>query len=98
MSTPEQQEILEVENRYWAEMFHHLEELKKNKHFQELILKGYFQDKAVNGVSLLAQDHVVQAGKRGAVMEDLVAVSKLQDFFITVENLGSPTPDDEDEE
>lgn len=97
MSTPEQQEILEVENRYWTEMYHHLEELKKNKHFQELILKGYFQDKAINGVSLLAQDHVVQNGKRGVVMEDLVAVSKLQDFFITVENLGAPAPSEDEE-
>ncbi|OOE37255.1 hypothetical protein BZG00_15695, partial [Salinivibrio kushneri] len=91
------QEILEVENRYWTEMFHHLEELKKNKHFQALILKGYFQDKAVNGVSLLAQDHIVQNGKRSAVMEDLIAVSKLQDFFITVENLGSQAPDEDEE-
>ena len=47
--------------------------------------------------SLLAQDGVVQGGHRTAVMEDLIAISSLQDYFITIENLGN-TPDTEDEE
>lgn len=60
-------------------------------------MEGYFKDKAINGVSLLAQDAIIANGHRTAVMEDLIAISSLQDFFITIENLGT-TPPDEDEE
>lgn len=99
MSNLEDQQILEVENRYWADMWASLERLHENKDFQRLILEGYFKDKAVNGVSLLAQDHIIQNGRRTQVMEDLIAISKLEDFFITVQSLGSiPSDDDESEE
>lgn len=91
------QQILEVENSYWAEMWESLSRLKQNPDFQRLILNGYFKDKAINGVSLLAQDGIVQNGLRPAVMEDLVAISKLEDFFITVENLGTVAPDEEEQ-
>lgn len=99
MSNLEDQQILEVENQYWVDMWESLERLQKNKDFKRLILNGYFKDKAINGVSLLAQDAVIQNGMRSQVMEDLIAVSKLQDFFITVENLGTVPPEsDEDAE
>lgn len=99
MSNLEDQQILEVENQYWVDMWESLERLQKNKDFKRLILNGYFKDKAINGVSLLAQDAVIQNGMRSQVMEDLIAVSKLQDFFITVENLGTVPPEsDEDSE
>lgn len=99
MSNLEDQQILEVENRYWVEMWESLERLKRNKDFKRLILDGYFKDKAINGVSLLAQDYIIEKGLRTRVMEDLIAVSKLEDFFITVENLGTipAESDDEDE-
>jgi hypothetical protein len=99
MSNLEDQQILEVENHYWVEMWESLERLKRNKDFKRLILDGYFKDKAINGVSLLAQDYIIENGLRTRVMEDLVAVSKLEDFFITVENLGTipAESDDEDE-
>lgn len=98
MSNLEDQQILEVENQYWVDMWNSLNRLQDNKDFQRLILNGYFKDKAINGVSLLAQDNVIQNGLRPAVMEDLVAISKLEDFFITVENLGTIPPESEDGE
>jgi hypothetical protein len=99
MSNLEDQQILEVENRYWGDMWISLEKLKSNKDFQKVILEGYFKDKAVNGVSLLAQDAIVSGGLRTAVMEDLIAISSLEDFFITIENLGTiPSYDENDEE
>lgn len=95
MNTLNDQEILAVENQYWADMNASLERLKENKDFQRVILNGYFKDKAINGVSMLAQDHVISNGLRPRVMEELVAISNLEDFFITIENLGaSPTEDD----
>ena len=98
MSNLDEQNIIEVENYYWVDMWNSLQVLQDNKHFQKVILQGYFIDKAVNGVSLLAQDAVVENGKRSQVMEDLIAVSSLEDHFITIENLGNVPPEDEDEE
>lgn len=97
MSNLEDQQILEVENQYWADMWHALERLQENKDFQKVILEGYFKDKAINGVSMLAQDGVVQGGHRTAVMEDLIAISSLQDHFIMIENLGTIPAEDEEE-
>jgi hypothetical protein len=98
MSNLEDQKLLEVENQYWVDMWASLERLQKNKDFKRLILDGYFKDKAINGVSLLGQDAIVDSGMRPRVMEDLVAISKLEDFFITVENLGTVPPEEDEEE
>lgn len=98
MNNLSDQQILEVENQYWADMWTSLERLKENKDFQRVILEGYFKDKAVNGVSLLAQDAIVAGGHRTAVMEDLIAISSLEDFFVTIENLGTTHLDDEEDD
>lgn len=90
-------EILTIENQYWAELAMALERLKQNDDFKLVILDGYFKDKAINGVSLLATDYVRKNGLRGQIMEDMVAISALQDYFITIENLGTQ-PIDEDED
>lgn len=97
MNNLSDQKLIEIENQYWVDMWASLERLKDNKDFQRVILEGYFKDKAVNGVSLLAQDAIVQGGHRTAVMEDLIAISSLEDFFVTIENLGTiPSEDDDD--
>lgn len=98
MNTLNDQEIIATERQYWVDMKDALERLKENKDFQRVILQGYFKDKAINGVSMLAQDYVVDNGLRPRVMETLVAISNLEDFFITIENLGDTSQDSEDEE
>jgi hypothetical protein len=97
MNNLDEPQILEVENQYWVDMAASLERLHSNPDFLKVILIGYFQDKAINGVSLLAQDSVVESGRRSAVMEDLIAVSSLQDHFITIRNLGTVSVDDSEE-
>jgi len=91
------EQLVEVENQYWVDMHISLEKLKKNKDFKKVVLEGYFKDKAINGVSLLATDYVKQNGLRSDVMESLIAISNLEDYFITIDNLGSPTPMDDEE-
>lgn len=100
MNNLENQDILTVSNTSHAEMKEALLRLHSNKDFQKVILEGYFRDKAVDGVSLLATDYVVRNGLRSDVMEQLIAVSRLQDYFNTIINLGPATQDelDEDEE
>lgn len=91
-------EILRVENLYWSDMAQSLERLEKNEDFKRVILEGYFKDKAINGVSLLATDHVKRGGFRGDIMEQLVAISQLEDYFIMIKSLGTAPVESEEEE
>ena len=84
------------EYNYWVGMKQALERLENNPDFQKVILDGYFKDKAINGVGMLASGYIKKNGLRPDVMESLVAISQLQDFFITVKQLGTE-PEDEDE-
>ena len=97
----EEKDLLYVENQYWVSLYEALERLKNGNpqpdDFKKVILDGYFKDRAVNGVSLLATDHVRRNNLRAEVMEQLVAVSNLEDYFATITNLGT-IPDDDDEE
>lgn len=83
------------EYNYYVGLKQALERLETNPDFQKLILEAYFKDKAVNGVSILANPGVKRNGQRPEVMEDLVAISNLQHFFIEVKNLGYEPTEDE---
>lgn len=91
-------DLLTVENEYWVNLHEALERLEQNEDFKKVIREGYFKDKAVNGVSLLATDYVKQAGARGDIMEQLVAISQLEDYFNVIHNLGTIPADADNEE
>jgi len=86
-----------IENLYWVEMAMAAERLHNNEDFKKLVLEGYFKDKAINGVSMLATDYVRQNGVRGEIMESLVAISHFQDYLSTVKSMGTMPVDDEEE-
>ena len=86
------------EYNYWVGMKQALERLENNPDFQKVILDGYFKDKAINGVSMLASGYIKKNGLRPDVMESLIAISQLQDFFITVKQLGTEPEDDDENE
>jgi len=98
MSNQTNDDFILAENQYWIQMCKDLEGLEKDERFQRVILDGYFKDKAINQVSLLATDYIRRSGKRPEVMEELVAISALQDFFATIKNLGSPQIEEEVED
>lgn len=91
------EQVLENETQYWVEMQESLTRLEKHPDFQRVILSGYFRDKAVNGVSMLANDQTIAQGKRPAVIEGLIAISHLEDHFITIKTLGTLAPADADD-
>ena len=103
MSSNQNQAELELtadelkEYNYYVGMRQALERLENNPDFQKVILDGYFKDKAVNGVSMLASGYIKKNGLRAEIMESLVAISQLQDYFITVKQLGAED-DSEDED
>ena len=97
MSNQTEDQILEVENHYWAGLAKDLVELEQDPRFQRLILNSYFKDLAVNQVSMLANEGIILDGKRPLINETLVSISRLQDYFITVKNLGTVSEEDYDE-
>jgi hypothetical protein len=96
--TPDEMKLFEEENTYWAELANALEELEKNPHFKKLILEGYFKDFAINQTSMLATDYVRKSGSRPEIMERLIAISNLQDWFNTVKQLTTSFAEEQDEE
>ena len=86
------------EYNYYVGMRQALERLENNPDFQKVILEGYFKDKAINGVSILASERIKREGRRPDVMEALGAISQLQDYFITIKHLGAEIEDDETDE
>ena len=75
-----------------------LKDLENNESFKTLILEGYFKEKAVDAVSLLATEYVRQSGTRGAIMEELVAISSLENYFHVITQLGAPAVEDDSED
>ena len=71
LETNDDSNIIEIDNKYWHDLYLALKRLEENKDFQKLILETYFKDKAVNLVSMLANPHVVNTNKRGEIMEEI---------------------------
>ena len=105
MSNPELDELYTTDNReeieHAIQMGEALERLEQNKDFQTFILKGYLEGKVLASFSLLGVPQM--QGKRGNIMEDLVAASNLK-YFLQMTRLayeGAKKPilsDDEEEE
>lgn len=90
-------QLAEVENKEFRDLHYALSRLRENPDFQLLITEGYFKNRAVESVSLLANEGVVRGGHRPAIMEVLVAISHLQDYFIMIDNLGAEPVDEDDD-
>ena len=90
-------EMLEEYN-YYVGLKQALDRLEQNPDFKKVILDGYFKDKAINGVSLLSTDYVRKNGLRPSIMEDLNAISALQDYFLTIKRMGTVEEDDIEDE
>lgn len=66
-----------------------LERLDNNPDFQAVISDGYFKDKALQQVSVLASDNVRLGGHRPGIMEELIAISQLQNYFLLIRRMGA---------
>jgi len=90
--------IEKAELDYWKSLKEDLEALEKDERFQRVILESYFRDFVVNQTSMLSHDYTRREGTRPVLMEQLVAVSTLQDYFRTLKMLGSQLDEEEAEE
>ncbi|MDA3821421.1 MAG: hypothetical protein PF450_02250 [Bacteroidales bacterium] len=80
-------ELETTEIEHYIDMGQALDRLKDNPDFKKVILDGYFKDKALDSVSLLSVPAIKKRGERGDIMEDLVAISNLQFFFMTIDQM-----------
>lgn len=91
------EEVDVKETLYWVDLYNSLQKLKENPDFQKVILEGYFKEHAVRNVSLLANEQIKRSGHRPDVMEALIGISSLNDFFDTIKGMGGYTQREIDE-
>lgn len=94
----EEKNVLTVTNSYNVEQKQALDRLRENPDFQRVILDGYFVHRAVDAVSMLAHDQTLREGTRPQLMETLIGISRLEDYFRVIDALGTVIEyaDDED--
>jgi hypothetical protein len=80
-------ELETTEIEHYVDMGQALDRLRDNPDFKKVIIEGYFRDKAADSVSLLSMPVIKKRGERGDIMEDLVAISNLQFFFMTIDQM-----------
>ena len=97
MTNQEEVELEMVETQQWVSRYEALQRLEKNPDFINVISEGYIRDRSLQGVSMLANEGVKRQGQRPDVMEMLVAVSTLQDYFKMLKNLGAIAKEDMEE-
>lgn len=100
MTNQELEHLETTENQYWVDLNDSLNRLMKNHDFQQVILDGYLKNKSLGAVSMLGRPDIKKRGERPDVIEELVAISNLQQYLFTViPNLaGSAKVDMEDGE
>lgn len=95
-TTDNVEELEVIERNALVAKYEALQSLKEDKRFQVLITDGYFKEEAIRLTSMLGTEYTRQAGVRGVLMENLVAISTLEDHFATIEALGAPVEDEEE--
>lgn len=95
---PADAELETTDNSYWVKQYEALERLYDNDDFKTVIMDGYFKRKAIDGVSMLGTHTTRANGSRPMIMEELVAISALEEHFSVIKNIGAPIEDDEETE
>ena len=97
-----QEELLTVDKAvdHDIKMGEALNYLRTVPEFKTLILDGYPKEKALASVSLLAVPQIKEKGRRTDVMEDLIASSNLDYWFMMIDHAyeGAKDPILSDEE
>lgn len=77
----ENYDVAEGDNSHWVNQKTALDSLKNKPYFKTLIEEGYFKDYAFELVMQLIDPQTVKEGSRGAILEKLVGIAKLQEYF-----------------
>lgn len=77
----------EADNSHWVSQKVMLESLQNKPYFKTLIEQGYFKDYVFELAMQLVDPQTVRDGSRNAIMERIVGVAKLQEYFDMVNAL-----------
>ena len=88
-STKKDETLLTVPNDYWVNLYNALQRLKDTDDFKIVISNGYSGDNVINLVSQLSGFDIDASQKRAKVIELLIGVSGLMNYFTMVESLGT---------
>lgn len=91
-------ELIAVENGYWVAMKNALQTLEGRPAFNELVIEGYFKDKVDSLLRELISVDVMEQGLRNSVIERLVAVARLQDYFSTIKAVGGNNTEQQEQD
>lgn len=86
---PENDDLITHDNSVWVNQKEALERLENKSYYKDLFETGYFRDYVFSLVMTLLDRDVVENSGRSAVIEKLVGVAKLYDYFMMVKSLGS---------
>lgn len=75
------EDVIEVDNSYWSDQKEALERLKNKQFYKKLIEEGYFKNYMADLVMQLIRKDVIEQGRRNVILEKLVGIAKLQDYF-----------------
>lgn len=98
MSNPEQNETeLEMADRTaLTKKYEALHRMMETEDFKLVVTDGYLREEAVRLTSLLAQHGMESV--RSKLFEALAAISNFEQYIMTIDQLGAPVTDDEDED
>ena len=91
-------ELERVERQVATAKWEALQRLKEEKDFKLLVSEGYLKEEAVRLTSMLATEYVRQYNLRSTIFESLAAISIFEDYMNTIDSLGGPVEDEDDED
>jgi hypothetical protein len=84
----ENAELISADNGYWVAMKNSYTTLQSKQAFNTLVVDGYIKEKTAELVQALIDPYVMQNGLRTKVLEQLVAVARLKEYFHTIRAMG----------
>lgn len=96
MKDTDQELLKEVDDGYYTKLYEALKRLQDNPDFKLVIEQGYLKDKAIAGVNMLSMPHIKKQGIRPDVMEELISISNLREYFFTIEQFARAVMQDKE--
>lgn len=84
----ENAELISADNGYWVALKNSYTTLQLKQAFNTLVVDGYIKEKTAELVQALIDPYVMQQGLRTKVLEQLVAIARLKEYFNTIRAMG----------
>ena len=79
--------LQEVSNKYWVDQKEAIQALREKPFFKKLILEGFMKDYLFDLAMELINPKTISENSRNVIMEKIVGIAKLQEYFEMAEAL-----------